>query len=84
MYTINVTCQMDPDATFWEAEARVTLYTSPYLCPMQPVDPPEVRWLRVRRGDGEWQSADETTIALDDYNAWAVELAEDARLDGGY
>ncbi len=68
-FTTTVRCELEE----FTAVARVTLFSNPRGCVP---DPPDVQWIKVIRGCGTEESPEETTIALEDYDAMAVELAE--------
>ncbi len=74
-FTTTVRVEVDSDSAFFTAIARVTLFPNPRGCIP---DPPDVRWEKVILGCGTVvDAADPTlTIALEEYDLHAVELAE--------
>jgi hypothetical protein len=74
-FTTTVRVKVDSDSAFFTAIARVTLFPNPRGCIP---DPPDVRWEKVILGHGEEvdPSDPSLTIALEEYDLHAIELAE--------
>jgi hypothetical protein len=78
-FTTTVRVERESDSAHDTLVARVTLYPcAPWECP----DPAEVQWLHVIEGCGEITPAEASNIALEEYDDWAIELAQDEFREG--